>query len=188
MLTLDPAFSALLQQTREGSQAAFAELLRTYGDLLYRVVRKKLNRAIRSKFDSDDFVQAVWASFFKNRQNLPNLTSAASLGNYLAGIARNKVMFESRRRFASQGKNVKREVPLDQHDIQPALVSADPTGSELAIANERLENLAGGESARRRRIVELKAAGATHDEIGAALGIAPKTIQRLLRRLHEAMI
>jgi RNA polymerase sigma factor (sigma-70 family) len=188
MLTLDPAFCSLMQRIREGSQAAFAELIDRHGENLHRVVRRKLNRAIRSKFDSGDFVQAVWASFYKNRECLPELTSAASLGNFLAGIARNKVMYECRRRLASQGKNVNRELPLDQSGIQPALISVAPTGSEIAIANERLENLAGGESSRRRRIVELKAAGATHDEIGAALGIAPKTIQRLLRRLHEAMI
>jgi len=188
MLTLDPAFCSLMQRIREGSHEAFAELMNTHGDHLFRVVRRKLNRAVRSKFDSDDFVQGVWASFYKNRECLPELTSATNLANFLAGIALNKVKFECRRCFASQAKNVNREVPLDQSDMQPALCSADPTGSQIAIANEQLESLAGRASSRRRRIVELKAAGATHFEIGEALGIDKKLVQRVLRRLEKAMI
>src|SRR5688572_23874581 len=63
-------FSTLMQCVREGSADATKELLDRYGPHVLRVVRRKLNRKLRPKFDSVDFVQDVWASFFTTPQQL----------------------------------------------------------------------------------------------------------------------
>ena len=60
-------FSALMEQIRDGSSTASHELVTKYGAHILRVVRQKLDKAFRPKFDSQDFVQAVWASFFAFR-------------------------------------------------------------------------------------------------------------------------
>ena len=57
-------FALLMQSVREGSQEAARTLFERYGPHIRRVVRRKLHQKLRPQFDSVDFVQDVWASFF----------------------------------------------------------------------------------------------------------------------------
>ena len=59
MRARDDEFGLLLEQAQSGSQDAMCQLIERYAPYIVRVVRRKLSRAIRSKFDSLDFVQAV---------------------------------------------------------------------------------------------------------------------------------
>lgn len=52
----------LLQDLQGGSEAAADELLRRYGPIVFRIVRRRLG-ARSPRFDSADVAQAVWASF-----------------------------------------------------------------------------------------------------------------------------
>src|SRR5262249_14283511 len=56
----------LMERIRAGSQEAARELCDRYGSHILRVVRRKLDKKLRSKFDSVDFLQSVWTSFFVN--------------------------------------------------------------------------------------------------------------------------
>ena len=183
MLTQDEEFVVLVRRIREGSEEAMLELVEKCGQHVHRAVRRKLNRAMRSKFDSEDFVQAVWASFFENRDRLLEFPSSRDLILFLARIAHNKVIDEIRRRFVMKGKNVNREVPLDLSGARKTLVSPDPTASEVMMADETYQQITTGQPDRDRQIAELKRSGASHFEIAGALGIEPKTVQRVLRRL-----
>ena len=58
-------FPSLMQQISMGSEDAAWELVERYGELIRRAVRRVLNKKLRSKFDSLDFVQLVWSSFFR---------------------------------------------------------------------------------------------------------------------------
>ena len=62
-----------------------------------------------SKFDSMDFVQSVWLSFFKNRAAIADFQTASQLVAFLATAARNKVCTESRRRLYTQKHDIRRE-------------------------------------------------------------------------------
>jgi RNA polymerase sigma factor (sigma-70 family) len=188
MLTKDDEFAELVARIKQGSEAAMFELVEKYGQHVYRTVRRKLSRAMRSKFDSADFVQAVWASFFENRDRLLEFPSAQDLIQFLSRIAHNKVVDEIRRRLVLQGKNVNREVPIDRAGIGSALFSPGPTVSEVVMADERAGQITTEHSARYRRIVELRRAGATHVEIAEALGVNPKTVQRVLQRLQRETV
>jgi RNA polymerase sigma factor (sigma-70 family) len=183
MLKQDEEFVVLISRIREGSEEAMLELVEKYSQHVHRAVRRKLNRAMRSKFDSEDFVQAVWASFFENRDRLLEFPSSRDLIMFLARIARNKVIDEIRRRFVMQGRNVNREVPLEQSGARKTLVSPGPTASEMMMADETFQQMTTRLPDRNRRIAELKRSGASHFEIAATLGIEPKTVQRVLRRL-----
>src|SRR5262245_48951943 len=57
-------FRDLMRQVNEGSDDAIRELVQVYGPHILRVVRMRLSKHLRSKFDSADFVQSVWAAFF----------------------------------------------------------------------------------------------------------------------------
>src|SRR6478736_4128141 len=58
-------FAALIEQVRAGSQEAAWTLVEKYGRDVQRFVRRTLHQRLRSKFDSLDFVQIVWGSFFR---------------------------------------------------------------------------------------------------------------------------
>jgi RNA polymerase sigma factor (sigma-70 family) len=184
----DDEFARLVGRVREGSEEAMVELVEKYGQHVYRAVRQKLNRAMRSKFDSGDFVQAVWASFFENRERILEFRSAKHLILFLGRIAHNKVIDEIRRRLVLRGKNVAREVPLDQSGVKGRLISPGPTASEMVMADERLQQMTSRQAERHRQIVELRRAGASHFEIAAAMGVTPKTVQRVLARLERKVV
>lgn len=187
-MTADPDFAALLHRFKTGDEAALPELIDRFGHHVVRAVRRKLNRAIRSKFDSQDFVQAVWATFFEHRERLGEFPSSQELVAFLSRIASNKVADESRRRLCSQGKNVNREVSLDGSAGEPQLTSATPSPSAVFIAKEQWNHLVDGESDRHRQVIELKRAGKNYGQIADELGLSSKTVQRVLKRLSEKVV
>lgn len=184
----DPEFAALLERFKDGNEDAFPELVEKYGHHVIRAVRRKLNRAIRSKFDSQDFVQAVWATFFEHRARLGEFPTSQELVAYLSQIARNKVADESRRRLCSQGKNVNREVRLDGSCGEPQLTARTPSPSAVFIADEQWNHLIKGEPAHYRQVIELKREGLSYLQIADELGLSSKTVQRVLKRLNEKVV
>lgn len=185
MSTQDEEFTALLNRIREGSDEALVELVKKYGAHVHRAVHRKLNRAIQSRFDSGDFVQAVWASFFENRQRLFEFTSPQDLVHFLVRVAHNKVTDEIRRRLVFQGWNVNREVSLEHPDVRNAMVSRAPSASEVFRVGEQLQKIETDETDRLRKILKLRRAGAPYQQIADELKVTKKTVQRVLARLER---
>ncbi|NQT14263.1 MAG: hypothetical protein HQ582_16020, partial [Planctomycetes bacterium] len=106
-------FQQLLEQVRGGSQDATCELIDRYAPHVIRAVRRKLNKAIRSQFDSLDFAQAVWYSFSAAPDRMGEFQRPDELVRYLAAMAHNKVIDEIRRRLETEKYNVNRERSLN---------------------------------------------------------------------------
>src|SRR5262245_24000760 len=83
-------FRDLIRRIQGGERAAVDELLQRYGKHVLRAVRRKLHPRIRSKFDSLDFVQDVWASFFIQEAHRCNFDRPEALIQFLENMARNK--------------------------------------------------------------------------------------------------
>lgn len=185
----DLEFAALLDEVRAGSQDAAWRLVEKYGRDVQRFVRRSLNQRLRSKFDSLDFVQIVWGSFFRTPERLHGIERAEQLIAYLATLAKFKVLTEVRRRLETEKYDVMREDTRNEARPIPDMNFADtPTPSSVAIAKERWETLIAGEPEQVRRIVELRLRGTTFNEIADHLHIhettARKTIKRLLERAN----
>lgn len=180
------SFRDLMEQVKCGSDRAVERLLELYGDHIYRAVRRRLNRALRSKFDSQDFVQAVWTSFFAHRDDIMRFKTHEELIAFLARVASNKVIDECRHHMRTQKSNVNRERSLsregDRADFLPA---SDPTPSEVAIANEQFARITEGQPSHYRMIVELRTRGETYEQIAARLGVNEKTVRRVLKKLSS---
>jgi RNA polymerase sigma-70 factor (ECF subfamily) len=142
---------------------------------------------MRTRFDSIDFVQVVWASFFREPEKMRRINSPAELMAYLATLARNKVVTEVRREVHTQKRDLRREIRLDAvHDKdQRELASRDPTPSAVAMFRERWNRLVDGQPPHVRRIVELRFAGATYTEIAAQLHIHERTARKAIERLVD---
>jgi RNA polymerase sigma factor (sigma-70 family) len=180
-------FSELMDRLEKGSQDAAWELIEVYGPHVQRYVRRTLTSDLRSKFDSIDFAQVVWASFFREPQRIRQLTTPQQLLAYLASMARNKVIDESRRRLDSQKHDVRREVSLEQTDFegQRSLHSHDPSPSSVAVARERWSRLVDSQPEDVRRILELRFQGETYDEIARRMQVNERTVRRAIARLID---
>jgi RNA polymerase sigma factor (sigma-70 family) len=182
-------FDELIQRVRAGSQEAAWELIRRYSSHVMRVIRRRLPDKLRSKFDSQDFVQSAWAALFEHRSRLGAFTDANDFVRFLAGIASNKVKMEVRRRFHSRKYDVRRERRLDDSatGLGERLSAREATPSAVAIARERWFQLLADQPAHYQRIIELRYAGLDIREIARKLSLHEGTIQRVLRRMFQEL-
>lgn len=180
-------FQHLLNQVQNGCDDAARQLFELYSEHIYRSIRRRLSRELRSKFDSDDFAQAVWASFFTNREAVVRFRYPEELIAFLARVASNKVVDECRRRFATAKHNVTRERSLEQSAAvtRQSLLADTPRPSQIVTAREQWEQLTRGQPSRYVRMLELRTSGATYDEIAAELHVDESTVRRVIRRLAK---
>jgi RNA polymerase sigma-70 factor (ECF subfamily) len=183
-------FPQLMRELQEGSDAAAMQLIELYGPHVCRVVRRRLARELRPRFDSGDFVQAVWASFFANRDRVAEFESPGRLVAYLAGIASKKVIDEVRRRMMHQRENIHREVRLAEFSRESAAPGAnlpgrEATPSQYAVAEEQRENLFLDQPSHHRKIVEMRLEGSRFVEIAKKLGVAERTVRRVMDKLSK---
>ena len=60
----EPDISDLIARAKAGDETAIREFLSRFEPEVRMMVRGRLPRMLRTQFDSMDFVQAVWQSFF----------------------------------------------------------------------------------------------------------------------------
>ena len=180
-------FADLVDGLRSGSSQAAERIVELYGPHILRVVRRALSLKIRDKFDSQDFVQAVWASFFTDQRLFDDVEDEEQLVRLLARMARNKIIDEHRRRTTLK-YDVDRERSIDDSCTVLAshVTARDPTPSQLAVAQERWRHLMADSTKVSRMIMQFRLDGLTHSEIASELGISTKTVQRTLKKLEDS--
>jgi RNA polymerase sigma factor (sigma-70 family) len=177
---------AFLERIRAGDEQAARELLTRYEAEVRLVVRRQLPRLLRSRFDSLDFLQSVWGSFFRRVRTGPSdFEDSRHLVAFLARAAKNKVIDEYRR-VASRKQDISREEPLWGDGSRPKdLPARIDSPSEVAEAREVFGRLRELMPEERRTILELKAEGLSSRDIGERLGISERTVQRVLEDLRR---
>ena len=177
-----------LKRIQEGDESAARELLQRFEPEVRLVVRRQLPRLLRSRFDSLDFLQSVWGSFFRRMRDAPtDFEDSRHLVAFLARAAKNKVIDEYRR-AASLKNDMHREEPLWGDGRRPKEVAAPiDSPSEVAQAHEVFDRLHALLPEERRTMLELKAAGLSSKDIGDRLGVSERTVQRVLEELRRRM-
>jgi RNA polymerase sigma factor (sigma-70 family) len=195
MLDAPEDFAVMMRRVRDGCPEAAREVFERFNPHVQRVVRRHLARRLRRQYDSQDFLQAVWASFFLTPADRYTFTCPDDLVGFLARIAANKVIEAFRHQFLTLKNDIGRELPIGQlpageMPVHLAAVAAEPAGreptpSQAAIAEERWELLIRNQPPPRRRVLELLRQGHSLGEAAELTGVHPKVIQRLLRKLNE---
>jgi RNA polymerase sigma-70 factor (ECF subfamily) len=173
-------FQAALQAVRNGSPDALWTFIEKYGPKIQRIARRQMDHQIQSKFDSVDFVQMVWASFFRDPQKMRSFHQPQDIFHYLIRMVRNKLCDEQRRNAAAKN-DVSRERPLQASDQPVHRIALTP--SHVAMAKEVWARMIEGETEKAQRIAEMRLGGATINEISEALQINEKTVRRTIARL-----
>ena len=182
-------FQTLIEQLRNGSDEAAHVLLKKYSHHVLLTVRRQLRKSMRAKFDSQDFTQAVWASFFENREEIARFDSPERLIRFLVQMAANKVTDGNRRYLGSQKCSLFRECSVDELGSSTVSLHGPfaniPTPSEAAVGKEQWERIMDRQPAAYQRMLELRAAGCKYTEIAAELGVDERTVRRIIRRLGQ---
>lgn len=168
----------LLVRAREGSHSAVFALLETCSPRILKSVRRMLTQQMRRRLDSEDVAQAVWASFFRDPLEPDKFATLNELAAYVEKMAANKVADVNRAQRRGR-RDVGRDVDLDSQVAQD-LAGDQPTPSRIVSGREEWSQLLHAKSDRHRRILELRAAGATFDEIAVELGLHPSSIRRVV--------
>jgi RNA polymerase sigma factor (sigma-70 family) len=181
----DADFLALMERVVAGSDEAARELTERYGPSLLRAVRLRLNRNLRPKFDSLDFVQDIWASFFTDLPRGPSFRGPGELVNFLACLARNKVVKAVRQRLQGQKYNVNREQPLEDliRNQRTAPQARQPTPSEVAMGREEWERLLQRQPPVYRRVLLLLHDGKTPAAVAQEIGVTERTVRRVTAKV-----
>jgi RNA polymerase sigma factor (sigma-70 family) len=182
-------FERLLKGVQEGSEEDLKFFLQKYGRALLRVIRRRLNQRLRSKFDSMDFLQDVWASFFRNPPPLGAFQGTESLFDYLTKMAQNKMGEITRQRLSGRKYNINRETLPDREIADRLRIEPgrEPTPSQVFLAKEQWEKALRGRTKLQMRILTLVRDGHSHAEIAQQLGMSEKTVQRLLQKVSEKL-
>jgi len=183
----DSQFTQLMTQVEEGSQDAAWELIEQYGPHIHRVVRRRLNKKMRQRYDSTDFLQSVWKSFFRRPSRMAGFEHPEQLIRHLVVMARNKVVDEVRRE-ATQARDASREEPLEWEDgPREELAAVRDTPSQIAMARECWNGIMDQLPPHGRKVVQLRITGATYVEIAESLQMNERTARRVIDRLMRSL-
>jgi RNA polymerase sigma factor (sigma-70 family) len=183
-------FDQLMRGIQEGSEDARRELIEIYGDHILRVVRRRLHQQMRRQYDSQDFEQAVWASFFGISGDQLTFRTPEELNRYLVTMTVNKLAEAFRQKMQMQRHDVQRERSLqalagtraeaDKRQATPSkFVAADEFWQRILTACDKARD------EQSRRVFVMLREGHTYDEIAAETGLHVKVIQRLVRDVKE---
>ena len=156
------------------------------------MVRARLPQKLRARYDSVDFVQAVWKSFFSDVRGQPGtFANAEQFRAFLTGVVRNKVHEQHRRVTRTRKYDMARERPLyirrGDREIVREVISREPSPSEIVQAEDRLEQLTNGRSAREVEVVALRRQGLTHEEIAKRIGMDERSVRRIIESVRARM-
>jgi RNA polymerase sigma factor (sigma-70 family) len=190
-------FERLMANVSAGSEEAIWQLAETYTPYILRAVRASLPTKVRSKLDSQDLAQTLWASILLKRTDLTRMKTPEQLIAFLARSARNRVVDVTRRYMGAQKYDVHREQALDDGKIPPqaprhmaperAYATRDPSPSQYASVRERWNQVLLNCTPREREILQLRLQGATFDDIGEKLSINQATARRAIQRLIDQL-
>jgi RNA polymerase sigma factor (sigma-70 family) len=180
----DEQFQVLMRKAMAGSDAAARKLFESYEMVLLQAIRRKLNKKVRSKFDSTDFAQDVWASFFARPVESRVFDSPENLLAFLTTLAKNKVTDAIRQHLTVQRYDVHREQSLDDSRVlkKENIAARQPTPSYIAMTKEEWNVFLRKQPLVYRRVFILLREGHTHEQIGTELGISVRTVERIVAK------
>jgi RNA polymerase sigma-70 factor, ECF subfamily len=186
----DAEFHALMERVMAGSEEAAQELFRDYEPYLLQVIRRRLCKQMRPKFDSRDFAQDVWASFFAQEPNHRIFSTHGEFAAFLATLAHNKVMDADRRRQnAPENEAAPARSIDDSHTFDKnLLVATQPTPSHVVSSEDEWTAFLRRQPLVYRYIYILFREGKTQLQIAEELGIHVRTVNRVVNRLAPGLV
>jgi RNA polymerase sigma factor (sigma-70 family) len=176
MTTTDP-LTTLLDRLSTGDAEAARHVFLTYEPYLRMVVRRQLTPSLRTRFDSLDIVQSIWADLFTGFQaGRWQFTSPEQLRTFLVKVTRNRLIDRARQ----QQRSLRMEQRLDEAELgQLAPKRPSDVGGQVE-ADEIWQRLLTLCPAQHRGLLEMKRLGHPLAEIAARMGLHESSVRRIL--------
>jgi len=180
----DEYLDELIERLNDGDIEAAERAFLAYEPYLRMAVRRQLNGPLRSKLDSMDIVQSVWADVLCGfRDSGWRFVDRAHLRAFLTRVACNRLIDRRRQHHRA----LEREQPLTEtapHDLPR---SSQPRPSEVAQGNELWEKMLKHCPPAHREILLLRREGLPLGEIAARSGLHEGSVRRILYKLARSI-
>jgi RNA polymerase sigma factor (sigma-70 family) len=182
-LSADP-LDCLLEKLMSGDAQAAERVFLAYEPYLRMVVRRHLSPALRTKFDSVDIVQSVWADLLRGfREASWRFADAAHLRAFLARLTRHRFID----RMRQHRRAVEREQSLTLSDWEQTLPAKDAQPNDVAEAEELWQEMLELCPPEHRELLRLKRDGALTSEVAARAGLHEGSVRRILCDLSRRL-
>jgi RNA polymerase sigma-70 factor (ECF subfamily) len=178
------ALDELIDRLNEGDASAAERAFLAYEPYLRMAVRRRLSGPLRSKLDSMDIVQSVWADVLGGFRDAGwRFTDRSQLRAFLVRIARNRLIDRHRQ----LRRALEHEQALSDTSADDLPLAQCPRPSEIAQGNELWARLLEHCSPDHREILILRREGLLLTEIAARTGLHEGSIRRILYELAERL-
>jgi RNA polymerase sigma factor (sigma-70 family) len=178
----------LLERLRAGDNQAAEEIVSRFGNRLISVARNRLDRLMQRKVDPEDVVQSVCRSaLMRLSDGRLNVSDWNSLWRLLVCITVNKCSAQAEF-FRAARRDVYREVDVGGGEESSAGMwhppGDEPDPLEAILLLEAVEQLLDSfRDAKHRAIVQLRLQHYSPAEIALEVGVAERTVHRVLERV-----
>ncbi|MGP0066125.1 MAG: RNA polymerase sigma factor [Isosphaeraceae bacterium] len=174
----------LIEKLNSGDVAAAEQAFLACEPYLRMAIRRQLTGPLRSKLDSMDIVQSVWADVLRGfRQSGWRFTDRSHLRAFLVKVARNRLIDRRRQHHRA----IEQERPLDLSSADEMPQANQPRPSEIAQERELWNRMLEECSPSHREILILKRQGLPNSEIAARIGLHEGSIRRILYDLARRL-
>ncbi len=174
----------LLEKLGSGDDQAAEQVFLAYEPYLRLVVRRMLPDQLRSKFDSVDVVQSVWADVLHGFRSAGwRFSNAAQLRAFLVKATRNRFID----RYRQQRAALERQRFLEPTDLAEAATAPDDRPSKTVEADELWQQMLALCPPAHRNLLELKRQGCSLAEIAARTGLHESSVRRILYELARRL-
>src|SRR5258706_5925861 len=178
------SLDTLLVRLANGEESAAERVFRDYEPLLRAIVRRRLTPPLRTKFDSMDVVQSVWADLLESyRTEGWRFKDRDHLRAFLARVTYNHFFHHCRRHSHA----LEREHPLPGDESTALPASNQPRPSQVVQADELWETLVDLCPPTHLEILRLKRQRLPLAEIAARTGLHESSVRRILYELARRL-
>jgi RNA polymerase sigma-70 factor (ECF subfamily) len=169
----------LIEKLNQGDIAAAERAFLAYEPYLRMVVRRQLSGPLRSKLDTMDILQSVWADLLGGFRDAGwRFTDRSHLRAFLRKVAQNRLI--DRRRHHHRALEQERSLDQAAVDLPDG---NQPRPSEIAQEHELWRRMLEGCSPTHREILILKRQGLPNAEIARRVGLHEGSVRRILYEL-----
>jgi RNA polymerase sigma-70 factor (ECF subfamily) len=174
----------LIEKLNSGDVAAAEQAFLAFEPYLRMAVRRQLSGALRSKLDSMDIVQSVWADVLGSFRHAGwRFTDRSHLRAFLTKVARNRLIDRRRQHHRA----LEHEEPLPRPTSALGVYASQPRPSEVAQEKELWTRMLEECSPDHREVLILKRRGLSISEISGLTGFHEGSIRRILYDLARRM-
>ena len=179
----DP-LNTLLEKLVHGDDAAASQVFVKYEPYLRMVVRKNLTPSLRTKFDSMDIVQSVWADLVHGfREAGWRFADVQHLQAFLVQLTKHRFIDRLRRHRTAMTL----ERRPDQNGWENALLANDPRPDDFAQAEDLWKSIMNLCPPEHREILQMKREGAANTDVAARTGLHEGSVRRILCNVAQKL-